>query len=67
MAACVIMHNIIIEDVRGEDVDYDYEGVGTTVRSCRNEDKIKRFARVHREIQDPVSHEQLCDDIAEES
>ena len=60
------MHNMIIEDECGEDVDYDYEGVGTMVRPRRNEDRIKMFVQVHQEIQDLVSHEQLRDDLVEE-
>jgi hypothetical protein len=47
-------------------VDYDYEGVGTMVRPRRNEDRTKKFVQVHQEIQDPVSHEQLRDDLLEE-
>jgi hypothetical protein len=41
------MHNMIIEDERGaDDVDYEYEGVGTLLRPLREKDHIKRFVQV---------------------
>ncbi|TVU02867.1 hypothetical protein EJB05_51609, partial [Eragrostis curvula] len=66
MTACVIMHNMIIEDERGEDVEYDYEGMGRKVTPRKDHDRIERFVQVHQEIQDRESHEQLRNDLMEE-
>ena len=38
MTACVIMHNMIIEDERGQPEDFNYEHVGTTVTPEKDED-----------------------------
>ncbi|TVU15027.1 hypothetical protein EJB05_38527, partial [Eragrostis curvula] len=66
MTACVIMHNMILEDEHGEDVDFVYEKVGKMVRPRKDKDRIERFVRVYQEIQDRESHEQLRDDLVEE-
>ena len=44
MTACVIMHNMIIENERGQALDYSfYELMGRPVRVQRNEDQVERF------------------------
>ena len=65
MTACVIMHNMIIEDERGEPEDFNYEHVGTTVTPEKDEDWIKRFLEVHRKIEDRETHDQLHDDLVD--
>jgi len=65
MTVCVIMHNMIIEDERGQPEDFNYEHVGTTVTPEKDEDRIKRFLEVHRKIEDRDTHDQLRDDLVE--
>jgi hypothetical protein len=61
------MHNMIIEDERGvDDVDYEYEGVGTLLKPLREKDHIKRFVQVYEEIQDKTLHDQLREDLFQE-
>ena len=65
MTACVIMHNMIIEDERGQPEDFNYEHVGTRVVPEKDENRIKRFLEVHRKIEDREAHDQLRDDLVE--
>ncbi|TVU31832.1 hypothetical protein EJB05_23533, partial [Eragrostis curvula] len=65
ITACVIMHNMIIEDERGQDVEYVYENVGEKVTPHKDEDVIERFLMVHREIEDRQEHNKLRDDLIE--
>ncbi|XP_062180633.1 uncharacterized protein LOC133885025 [Phragmites australis] len=48
MTTCVIMHNMIIENERGQEEDFEYENVGTAVKTERNEDRLRAFLQVHR-------------------
>ncbi|CAN6204894.1 unnamed protein product [Urochloa humidicola] len=65
MTACVIMHNMIIEDERGQQPDFRYEYVGKKVRPKKNEDRIKKFLQVHKEIEDQEAHHKLREDLIE--
>jgi len=65
MTACVIMHNMIIEDERGQPEDFVYDHVGTPVEPKQDEDRIYNFLEMHRKIEDPVAHSQLRDDLVE--
>ncbi|XP_062191227.1 uncharacterized protein LOC133895030 [Phragmites australis] len=67
MTACVIMHNMIIEDERdGIDVEevYDYMGEKATIR--RNPDQaFVQYIEVTKAIQNWALHHQLRDDLVE--
>ena len=65
MTACVIMHNMIIEDERDQPEDFVYDHVGTPVEPEQDEDRIYNFLEMHRKIEDPVAHSQLRDDLVE--
>lgn len=47
MTACVIMHNMIIEDERGQSEDFVYDHVGTPVKREQDEDRICKFLEMH--------------------
>nr|XP_020187407.1 putative nuclease HARBI1 [Aegilops tauschii subsp. strangulata] len=67
MTACVIMHNMIIENERGKDLDYNfYHLMGIPVNSMRKEQRIRRFMKVYSEIRDSDVHDQLQKDLMEE-
>jgi hypothetical protein len=65
MTYCVILHNIIIEDERGLDLEFFYDNVGTHVQPQRNPDHIHAFLETHRKIEDASTHEQLRKDLIE--
>ena len=65
MTACVIMHNMIIENERGKDLDYNfYHLMG--IHPMRKEERIRRFMKVYSEIRDIDVHDQLQKDLMEE-
>jgi hypothetical protein len=67
MMACVIMHNMIIEDERGEEHhDYDYEHVGHPVRIRRREDRLARFIASYHAIRQNEVHDTLQKDVMAE-
>jgi hypothetical protein len=74
MTACVIMHNMIIEDERNEDEDEDvdihYDGVGELVRTTPPEQRnstheFHDFIQAHRDIRNKETHCQLQEDLIE--
>jgi hypothetical protein len=68
MTACVIMHNMIIEDERGQPDDFNYDTEFTyvpPVQPQRDNDRINKFLEVHRKIEDREGHNQLRDDLIE--
>jgi hypothetical protein len=70
MQACVILHNMIIEDERDEEDDFNYHQEGTrelTHEDYQNRDPLvlEEFLRIHKEIEDKSSHEQLHNDLVE--
>jgi hypothetical protein len=67
MTACVIMHNMIIENERGKNLDYNfYQLMGIRVNPMRKEEWIRRFMKVYSEIRDTDVHDQLQKDLMEE-
>jgi hypothetical protein len=70
MTACVIMHNMIIDNERDEDVDFDYDQEDSEVLrkeeyQRRNKPVLEKFLKIHKEIEDRRVHEQLRDDLME--
>jgi hypothetical protein len=70
MQACVLLHNMIIEDERDEEDDFIYHQEGMrelTPEDYQNRDPLvlEEFLRLHKEIEDSSSHEQLCNDLVE--
>lgn len=64
MMACVIMHNMIIENKHGQDVDgYHYKLMGHPVRVRRQRDRIARFIECYHAIRDENTHENLQKDL----
>ncbi|XP_066165931.1 uncharacterized protein [Oryza sativa Japonica Group] len=64
MTACVIMHNMIIDNERDEDVDFDYDQEDSEVLrkeeyQRRNKPVLEKFLKIHKEIEDRRVHEQL--------
>ena len=70
MKACIILHNMIIEDERDENemVDFDYEQIDEnphTQVSREQTNKFMEFIQVHQCIGDQEVHSQLQSDLVE--
>jgi hypothetical protein len=70
MEACVILHNMIIENERDEEDDFNYHQESTrelTPEDYQDHDPIllEEFLGIHKEIEDMSSHEQLRNDLVE--
>jgi hypothetical protein len=70
MTACVIMHNMIVEDERNEDDDFHYEGIGQLVRPTQREVRnrtceLHEFMQAHHNIRNMETHNQLKEDLIE--
>jgi hypothetical protein len=64
--ACVIMHNMIIKNERGQDMDgHHYELMGHPVRVRRQRDRIARFIECYHTFSDEYTHENLHNDLME--
>ena len=60
MTACVIMHNMIIEDERGEELDYShYELMGRPVQVRRRAERTARFVASYHAIRHNECHDEL--------
>ena len=60
MTACVLMHNMIIENEHGHGLGHNfYQLMGISFMPMRREERIKRFMKVHNEIEDSDAHDQL--------
>jgi hypothetical protein len=67
MTACVIMHNMIIEDDRGKNVDHThYELMGVPVQVRRSTHRIARFIASYHGIRSNDTHDELQKDLIEE-
>ena len=67
MTCCVIMHNMIIED-EGEDVAValEFENMGDPIwLPGQNPATSKEFIRMHQQIWQRPTHEQLKEDLIE--
>ncbi|KAL9678843.1 hypothetical protein QQ045_016694 [Rhodiola kirilowii] len=69
MFACIIMHNMIVEDERDlHTPEYNYDAVGESVNVSLNRNRtrnIMEFIQVHHRIRDKQSHIQLQTDLVE--
>ena len=65
MTCCVILHNMIIEDERGLNLEFFYDNVGSRVKPSRNPDRIQAFLETYRKIEDAHGHTQLQHDLIE--
>ncbi|XP_022681834.1 putative nuclease HARBI1 [Setaria italica] len=66
MRACVIMHNMIVENERDEGDDLNYDGVGEKVNISHDETpELEEFIKNYRDIRDKDIHNQLQDDLIE--
>ena len=68
MNACVIMHNMIIEDDRGKDIDHahHYELMGVPVQVSRSQHRVARFIASYHSIRCNETHDELQQDLIEE-
>ena len=67
MNACVIMHNMIIEDERGQDLDYSfYDLMGQPVQVRRRAERVTRFIASYHSIRQAEVHDELQEDVMEE-
>ena len=67
MNACVIMHNMIIENKRGQDLDYaHYELMGHPVRVWSRADRVVRFVSSYHAIRRADAHDELQNDLVKE-
>jgi hypothetical protein len=65
MTACVILHNMIVEDERELDLEYNYDNVGSRAKPARDADEISAFLDTYRNIENRDSHNQLQHDLIE--
>ncbi|XP_037446376.1 uncharacterized protein LOC119316123, partial [Triticum dicoccoides] len=67
MKACVIMHNMIVEDERHTGQQNNtYEAMGERVRvSSTHAEELSAFIQMHQQIRNKDEHSQLQDDLVE--
>ena len=65
MTACVILHNMIVEDERDLDLEYNYDNVGSRVKPATDPDEINAFLETYRKIENYDSDNQLQHDLIE--
>jgi hypothetical protein len=69
MQACVVLHNMIIEDERDEEDDFNYHQDIPVLEPKDYEHRdpilIEEFLKIHDEIEDKSLHERLRDDLVE--
>ena len=67
MNACVIMHNMIIENERGQGLDYSqYELLGRPLQVRRRVERVARFVASYHAIRRAETHDELQKDLVEE-
>jgi glutathione S-transferase len=66
MKACVIMHNMIIEDEGEVDPDERFQDGGDNVQPSHDQHPdLDEFIEIHRKIRDKETHHQLQQDLVE--
>ena len=64
MTVCVIIHNIIIDNERGQDLDYThYELMGRPVQVRRRAERVARFLASYHAIRRAETHDELQKDL----
>ena len=67
MTACIIMHNMIIQDEHEQNVVYGtYELMGHQVRPRKGGNRVERFLEAYHDIRDEDMHKDLQNDLMEE-
>ena len=65
MTCCVILHNMILEDKRGLNLEFFYDNVGSRVKPARDPNRIRAFLQTYKEIENADIHFQLQEDLIE--
>ena len=65
MTCCVILHNMILEDERGMNLEFFYDNVGSRVKPARDPNCIRAFLQTYKEIENADTHFQLREDLIE--
>ncbi|XP_062188941.1 uncharacterized protein LOC133892271 [Phragmites australis] len=66
MTACIIMHNMIVEDERDAEGDHHFDEMGEVVTvSHRPTAELQAFLQTHQAITNRETHSQLRDDLVE--
>ena len=65
MTCCVILHNMILEDERGMNLEFFYDNVGSRVKVARDPNRIRAFLQTYKEIENANTHFQLQKDLIE--
>ena len=65
MTCCVILHNIILEDERGLNLEFFYDNVGSRAKPARDPNRIRAFLQTYEEIENADTHFQLQKDLIE--
>ncbi|XP_074352669.1 uncharacterized protein LOC141691816 [Apium graveolens] len=68
MTACIILHNMIIEDEREintEEEHFDTNGEPIVIRIPRHQSTLSEFLQTHQQIRDKQAHVQLQNDFVE--
>jgi hypothetical protein len=63
VTACVILHNMIIEDERDLSLEFFFDNVGSRWRPKRYPDRIHAFLEIFRQIEDSDSLSQMQNDL----
>jgi len=64
MKACIILHNMIVEDERDTEEDLDYEQVSSAVQPSRSSScEFSSFVRNYQQLRDENTHHQLRNDL----
>lgn len=63
MTCCRILHNMIIENEKGQPHNLDFDPNGEYFIPQRNGSRLYRFLEVHQQIQDMQTHVQLLEDL----
>ena len=72
MQACVLLHNMIIEDEREDEDDFNYNQKGTVTKVLdpkdyehRDPQLLEEFLKMDQEIEDKSTHKHVQNDLVE--
>ena len=66
MKACIILHNMIVEDERSQDLEFNYDGsasVGVTLEHSRNQASFSQFISHFHSLQNAEKHNMIRNDL----